>query len=176
MSGSTATLWRQLHEPDSPLSLVLYSSPAALNEVLETVRLVAPEEWKLIRTSDVEDAFVKPDVPLLLTPDNEAAAVLTLDGRREALLSRTAPAILFLLKDGSGEQQLRRAPGLASWLQGREFDPEPAQIDVEQERTRFTEIAGRSADEWLEAWGRGEIPDTLENSFLYQRALLLGSP
>ena len=81
---------------------------------------------------------------------------------------------LFLLKDGSGEQELRRAYGPASWLQGREFDPEPAAIDVEKERARFGEVTGRSPDAWLAAWTRGEIPDTLENSFLYQRALLLG--
>jgi hypothetical protein len=174
VSGSTATLWRQLHEDGSPLSLVLYSSPAALDDVIETVRLVAPPDWTLVRTRDVEDAFARPDVPLLLTPEHEAAAVLTLDGRREALLPRAMPAILFLLKDGSGEQALRRAPGLASWLQGREFDPEPATLDVAEERVRFAEVAGRSPDEWLQAWGRGDIPDTLDNSLLYQRALLLG--
>jgi hypothetical protein len=173
MSGSTATLWRHFHE-GAPLSLALYSSPAALEEILETVRLVAPDETKLVRTRDVEDAFTKPDVQLLLTPDDEAAAVATLDGRRDALLDRAATAILFLLKGGSGEQELRRSYGLASWLQGREFDPEPAEIDVAQERARFGEITGRSPDAWLAAWNRGEIPDTLDNSFLYQRALLLG--
>jgi hypothetical protein len=137
MSGSTATLLRQLHDVDCPLSLILYSSPAALEDVLETVRLIAPGGLNLARTRDVEDAFTKPDVPLLLTPDHEANAVATLDGRREALLDRTAPAILFLLKDGSGEQELRRSFGLASWLQGREFDPEPAQLDLERERERL---------------------------------------
>jgi hypothetical protein len=175
VSGSTATLWRQLHESGAPLSLVLYSSPAALDDVLETVQLVAPDGMKLLRTRDVEDAFARPDVPLLLTPDQEALAVATLDGRREALLERTATAILFLLKDGSGERELKgRAFGLASWLQGREFDPEPAEIDVAHERARFAEVTGRLPDAWLAAWGLGEIPDTLENSFLYQRALLLG--
>src|SRR5205823_273993 len=103
------------------------------------------------------------------------AAVLALDGRREALLDRTAPAILFLLKGGSGEHELRKAFGLASWLQGREFDPEPEELDVERERERFAEIAGRSPDDWLQAWRRGEIADTLENSFLYQRALVIGA-
>jgi hypothetical protein len=174
VSGSTATLWRQLQEGDAPLSLVLYSSPAALEEVIETVRLVAPEALKLVRTRDVEDVFTKPGVSLLLTPDDELASVVTLDGRREALVDRTATAILFLLKDGSGERELRRAFGLASWLQGREFDPEPAQLHVEEERARFARDTGRSPDAWLAAHGRGEIPDTLENSFLYQRALLLG--
>lgn len=176
MSGSTATLWRLLHEGDSPLFVVLYSSPAALDDVLETVRLMAPAEWRLTRAVDVEDAFTRPEIPLLLTPSDDASAVETLDGRREALLSRTVPAILFLLKDGLGEQKLRAAPGLASWIRGGVFDPEPAEIDLEQERARFAKLAGCPVQEWLEAWNRGEVPDTLDNSFLYQRALLLEEP
>jgi hypothetical protein len=172
VSGATGTLFRQLRE-GAPLCLVLYPNLGALDDLIETVRLVAPEHWELSRTADVEDAFHKGNAPLLLTPDNEAAAVRTLDGRREALVDREAPVILFLLKNGSGEQELKMAPGLASWLRESIYDPEPEEIDVEQERAQFEKIAGCSSRQWLEAWRRGEISDTLENSFLYQRALLL---
>jgi hypothetical protein len=153
--------------------VVFYYSPTARSDGIETVRLVAPEAWHLVETDAVEDAFQKPDTPLLLLPDDEAAAVATLDGRREALQDRTKPAILFLLKGGSGERTLRDAAGLASWLRGKEFDPEPPELDVNAERLRFKTLAGRPVEAWLEAWRRGEIPDTLDNNLLCQQALLL---
>jgi hypothetical protein len=153
--------------------VVFYSSLAAREEVLETVRLVAPEEWQFVETASVEDAFSHPGAPLLLTPEDEAAAVETLDGRRDALVDRTAPAILFLLKGGSGERALRGAPGLASWLRNQEFDPEPPDMDLQAERARFETLVGQPLEGWLNAWRRGKIPDTLENNLRYQRALLL---
>ncbi len=173
MSGSTGTLWSLLHQ-NSPVCLVLYSSVGTLDDTIETVRLVAPTSWRPTRTTNVEDAFKKQDEPLLLTPDDEVSAILTLDGRREALVERSEPVVVFLLKGGSGEQSLRRAPNLASWLRDGIFDPEPAEIDVEQEQRRFVEVTGRSPRQWLDVWQRGEIPDTLDNNVLYQRALLLG--
>jgi hypothetical protein len=154
--------------------LVLYANVGTLEDTIETVRLVAPITWQPTRTTDVEDAFRKPDEPLLLTPVDEVEAIMTLDGRREALIDRTAPVVLFVLKGGSGEQALHGAPNLAGWLRDGTFDPEPAEIDVAEEQTRFAKIAGSSPRQWLEAWQRGEIPDTLDNNVLYQRALLLG--
>jgi hypothetical protein len=173
VSGSTGTLWRQFNEGE-PLCLVLYSSLGALEDTIETVQLVAPSSWTPMRTTDIEDAFRKLDEPLLLTPRDEVAAILTLDGRREALLGRTAPAFMFILKGGGAEKALRTAPGLASWLGGHVFDPEPAEIDVEHEQHRFETETGQSSQQWLAAWQHGEIPDTLDNNLLYQRALLLG--
>jgi len=173
VSGSTGTLWGLLHQ-NSPVCLVLYSSIGTLDDTIETVRLVAPSLWRPTRTTDVEDAFRKQDEPLLLTPDDEVAAIMTLDGRREALIERAAPVIMFLLKGGSGEQALRRAPNLAGWLRDAIFDPEPGELDVEQEQCRFAEVTGRSPRQWLDAWQRGDIPDTLDNNVIYQRALLLG--
>ena len=172
MSGSTGTLWQQLRS-GAPVCVILYSSLAALEEVFETVSLVAPPEWRLQRTQDVEDAFRLSDTPLLLAVENEAAAIDALDGRRDQLSDRSVPVILFLLKGGSGEGALRDAPGLASWTRGQAFDPEPEEIDVDEERTRFSEVTGLLPEAWLAAWRRGDIPDTLENNFLRQRALLL---
>lgn len=177
MSGHTATLWRLIHEAEAPISLVLYSDPHHLEEVLAGVRLMAPDTWNLARTRLVEDAFSKLELPLLLTPADEAEAVATLDARRDALLSRTAPVLLFLLQDGAGEQRFRRAPFLASWLHGRVFDSEPQQIDIEVARKQFAAITRRSPEDWLEAWRRGEIPDAPDinpdGSFIYLRALFL---
>lgn len=173
MSGSTGTLWALLHQK-SPVGLVLYSSIGTLNDTIETVQLVAPSSWQPTRTTDVEDAFRKQDEPLLLTPDDEVAAIMTLDGRREALVDRTEPVILFILKGGGAEQALRWAPNLAGWLRDAVFDPEPAEIDLEQEQLRFAEETGRSPQQWLDAWRRGEIADTLDNNIIYQRAMLLG--
>ena len=172
MSGATGTLFRILQE-GTPLGLVLYPDLGALGDVIETVQLVAPESLRFIYTRDVEDAFTRLASPLLLTPDDEVATVRTLDGRREALLSREAPVILFLLKGGEGERALRHAPGLASWLQGRAFDPEPAVVELERERAAFEGLAGRTPRAFLAAWNQGELPDTLTNNLLYQRALLL---
>lgn len=172
MSGSTGTLWRQLRS-DSPLCVVLYSDLAELEEVIETVMLVAPIDWHMERSRDLEDAFRKPDTPLLLTVEHEAAAIEVLDGRRDQLTDRSAPAVLFLLKGGSAETALRYAPGLAGWLRGQAFDPEPDEIDEDLERERFRGETGQLPEEWLAAWRHGDIPDTLENNFIYQRALLL---
>lgn len=174
MSGSNGTLWRLLDEGD-PICLVLYPSFGALEETIETVRLLAPSTWTLARTADVEDAFRNLDVPLLLTPSDEVAAVRRLDGKRDALVERTAPVVLFVLKGGAAEHALAEAPGLASWLRGRVFDPEPEEIDVEQELRKFEQEAGRPPRDWLDAWYRGEIGDTLENNLRYQTALLLES-
>jgi hypothetical protein len=66
-------------------------------------------------TSDVADAFGDPGTILLLTlpTEKEEDAVLALDGRRDALLARTAPAVLFLLRGGGAEERLREdAAGL----------------------------------------------------------------
>ncbi|MCC6554265.1 MAG: hypothetical protein IT372_14885 [Polyangiaceae bacterium] len=137
--------------------------------------LLAPEEWDIDRADDVEDAFRDPEIPLLLTTEDEAGAVEVLNGRRDQLEERSAPVILFLLKGGSGARALREAEGLESWVRGQQYDPESAEIDVDQERNDFKAATCLPPEEWLAAWRHGRIPDTLKNNFAYQRALLLTS-
>ena len=174
MSDSTGTLWRILGE-DSPVAVVFYQSHSAREEILELAAILAPPERQQRRTSNVEDAFNEQNTLLFLTPEDEQRAVLTLDGRREALRNRTAPVVLFLMNGGDGEKRLREdAAGLESWLRGMEYDPERLPlIDVEGERARFIEKTGLSPEDWLVAWRGGSIADTTENNFLSHHAALL---
>ena len=111
---------------------------------------------------------------VLLTPADEAAAVAFLDLHRERMRNRVAPAVLFLLCDGSGERRLREAYALASWLRGREYDPTRApEVDAAATRETFTERTGSTPEAWLAAWRSGELADTLEHNLLAQEALLL---
>jgi hypothetical protein len=77
------------------------------------------------------------------------------------------------VRDGGGERALRDAAGLASWLRGNEYDPEPPPLDKEAECRKFEQREGRSPRQWVEAFRQGQIPDTLENNYRYQLALLL---
>lgn len=174
MSDSTGTLWRILGE-DSPVAVVFYQSPSAREEILELAMILAPADRQQRRTVNVNDAFGDEDKLLFLTPEDEQGAVLTLDGRREALRNRTAPVVLFLMSGGDGEKRLRNdAAGLESWLRGMEYDPERlAPLDVQGERAHFMEKTGFSPEEWLVAWQGGSIADTTENNFLSHHAALL---
>ncbi|MEP7122076.1 MAG: hypothetical protein ABJE95_14250 [Byssovorax sp.] len=174
MSDSTGTLWRILSE-DTPVAVVFYQSPSAREEILELATILAPAERQYRRTANVHDAFSEEDMILFLTPEDEQRAVLTLDGRREALRNRTAPVVLFLMSGGDGEKRLRNdAAGLESWLRGMEYDPERlAPIDVEAERARFAEKTGLLPEDWLIRWRGGSIADTTENNFLSHHAALL---
>ncbi len=174
MSDSTGTLWRILSE-DSPVAVIFYQSPSAREEILELATILAPEEREPKRSSNVEDAFCDEDKLLFLTPQDEQGAVLTLDGRRDALRNRTAPVVLFLMNGGDGEKRLREdAAGLESWLRGMEYDPERlAPLDVESERAHFKEKTGLSPEEWLVGWRGGSIADTIENNFLSHHAALV---
>jgi hypothetical protein len=173
MSNSTGVLWRILRE-GNPVAVVFYPELITRDALIEEVKLLAPPERTVIQSSDVNAAFQNGDVIVLLTPDDQEAAVATLDRRREEMRDRTAPAVLFLLCDGSGEQRLREAFALASWLRGREYDPtRPQTIDTEAARRAFEERTGQKPEQWLAAWQAGELPDTLENNLLSHEALLL---
>jgi hypothetical protein len=177
VSSSTGVLWRILRE-GNPVAVIYYPESATREALLEQVALLAPEDRSVIRARDVEAAFRDPDAIVLLTVDDEPGAVDLLNRRREELVDRTAPAILFLLCDGTGEERLREAFALASWLRGREYDPtRPDPIDAGAAREAFRERTGRSAEAWLSAWRAGALPDTLENNLLSHEALLLeGDP
>jgi hypothetical protein len=174
VSDSTGTLWKILND-QSPVAVVFYSSHAAREDLLDLARLMAPSERPIRQTDNVDDAFRELDTILLLTPADEQAAVLTLDGRRDALRDRTAPVVLFLLRGGSADERLRtEAAGLESWLRGMEYDPERlTPLDLTSERTQFEQQTGQAPEAWLSAWRRGDIEDTLDNNLLAHRATLL---
>ena len=173
MSASTGVLWRILRS-GSPVAVVFYPESTTRAALMEEVELMAPPERRVIRAQEIEAAFQDMDAIVLLTPENEARAVELLDLRREGLRARSAPAVLFLLCDGSGERRLREAYALASWLRGREYDPTRAPaVDVTAARQAFEERTGQTPEAWLLAWRTGSLSDTLENNLLAQEALLL---
>lgn len=173
MSSSTGVLWRILRE-GNPVAVIYYPESATREALLDQVQLLAPEDRRVLRARDVQAAFRDLDAIVLLTPDDEAGAVDVLDRRREDLVDRTAPAVLFLLCDGTGELRLRQAFALASWLRGREYDPTRSEnIDADAARKAFEERTGRAVDAWLSAWRSGALSDTLENNLLSHEALLL---
>jgi hypothetical protein len=173
VSASTGVLWRILRE-GNPVAVIYYPESATREDLLEQAELMAPPERKILRASDIEAAFRDPEAIVLLTLDDEVGAVEALDQRREALLDRTAPVVLFLLCDGSGERRLQEAYALASWIRGREYDPtRTGNIDADSARRAFEERAGQTPEAWLEAWQADGLPDTLENNLLAHEALLL---
>jgi hypothetical protein len=173
VSTSTGTLWRILGE-GTPLAVVFYPELVTRQGLAEQVELVAPAGRRIVRANEVEAAFRDGDAIVLLLLDDEAGAVETLDRRRDELIDRTAPAVLFLLCDGSGEQKLRDAFALASWIRGREYDPTRAEpADVDAARCDFETATGRSPEAWLAMWRGGELPDTTENNLRAHEARLL---
>ncbi|MCA9627417.1 MAG: hypothetical protein KC766_07115, partial [Myxococcales bacterium] len=119
-----------------------------------------------VRRTDVESALQENDALVLLIPENEREAVLELDGSRDRILGndprRTTPIVLFLLREGDGEQALAsEAPSLRSWIGGSDTDPEAlAEVDVEVERRAFREQHGETPDVWLARWRAGAVPTT----------------
>lgn len=173
MSASTGVLWRILRE-GNPVAVIFYPESATREALIEQVELLAPEERRVIHARDVEAAFRDLDAIVLLMLDDEPGAVDILNRRREDLVKRTAPVVLFLLCDGTGEVRLREAFALASWLRDREYDPTRSEaIDAGAAREELEERTGRPAGAWLSAWRAGALQDTLENNLLSHEALLL---
>ncbi len=176
MRDASAALWKALRS-QTPVVIVLYEDAGLREELISEMKTMAPVGASFRQSSDVEDAFRMPDSLLFLVPTDERQAVLTLDGRRDALPERHSPVVLLLIRDGDGVRSLSDAPGLASWVQGSEVDPHRlAQIDLRRERERFKEMTGRWPEEWLAAYRLGQIPDTLENGLWASRAGLLEEP
>lgn len=173
MSVSTGTLWRILTE-GTQLAVIYYPEAITREALAEQVELLAPEGRRVVRATDVGAAFADRDAIVMLLVTDEAGAVETLNLRRDELIDRTAPAVLFLLCDGTGEQKLREAFALASWIRGREYDPTRAlPVDVEAARGDFVGATGWSPEAWLDAWRRGELADTTENNLRGHEARLL---
>lgn len=179
MSASTGNLLTLLGGHD-PVGVVFYRDDESRKDLIELCKLLAPKERSLRPATAVEDAYLKENknAVLLITPTDEIGAVRTLEGRREELLDREAPAVLFLMQDGSGERFLNRdAPALSSFLRGLTYDPEPPnnEAEIEERRASFELKHGRTPDEWLRAWqnDEDEIEDTADSNLTAHEAWVL---
>jgi hypothetical protein len=182
MSGSTGVLM-ELLEGHDPAGIAFYRDDEAREDLVGLCKLLAPEERPPRRTATIEDVFrdENRDAVLLLTPPmgDEAEALRTMEGRREQLLARDAPAILFLLRGGAAETVLNRdVPALASFLRGLTYDPEAPvnEADLEDRRAAFEQKHGRTPSQWLDAWGADEIADTGDNNLWAHEAWVLRRP
>lgn len=161
-----------------PVGVVFYRDDEAREDLVELCKLLSSTERPRRRSTTIEDVFriENENVVLLLTPLDEAAAIRTLEGRREGLLAREAPAILFLMQDGEAERLLnRKAPALSSFLRGLTYDPEPPRDDEDlaKKRESFRERHAWEPDEWLRSWRRGEMEDTADNNLTAHEAWAL---
>lgn len=173
MRDPIAETWAALNAGE-PLIVMHYGDFGLRDSLLdETQSLIVPGA-DIARTECIDDLFTRLDTVLLFTPADEAAAVFELDGRRDALLARTAPAVLFLLRGGSGDDALRHAPGLASWVRQHMLDPERvAAIDPAAERAAFEAATGHTPEAWLERHGSEDCPRETQHTARLFRALLL---
>ena len=127
-----------------------------------------------LRTASVDEAIATPDRMVLLVTEDERAMIDELDGRRDQLLTRTQPVVLFLLRDGDGRIALAKAPSLSSWVRGSDVDADQlAEVDVPAERARFQVETGQTVEDWLVAWRAGTVQHDGETlSRAYWAALL----
>ncbi len=175
MRDSTGALWKLLRT-GKPLACVLYEDFAAREALVELSYLIAPNEFELRRTEELEESLDpgQRNAVMLFVPHNEIEAIRGLDARRAQLAQRTAPMVLFLLRRGSGVQELAVRRGLAALLRDQEVDPD--EIDraaIDLERARFCSELQQTPEEWLEAWRAGQKADTPANNLVLHQALLL---
>lgn len=175
MRDSTGALWKLLRT-GKPLACVLYEDFAAREALLELSYLIAPSEFEVRRTEELAESVdpAQQNALVLFTPRSEIDAVRGLDARRELLARRTAPLVLFLLRRGSGVEELAGRRGLAAMLREQEIDPD--EIDraaTEVERTRFCRELRQTPEEWLSAWRAGQKANTPESNLVLHQALLL---
>lgn len=175
MRDSTGALWKLLRT-GKPLACVLYEDFAAREALVELSYLIAPNEFELRRTEELEESLDpgQRNAVVLLVPHNEIEAIRGLDARWAQLAQRTAPMVLFLLRRGSGVQELAVRRGLAALLRDQEVDPDEIDRAVtEVERARFCSELQQTPEEWLEAWRAGQKADTPANNLVLHQALLL---
>lgn len=175
MRDATTALWKVLRA-GKPIATVLYEDFTAREQLLELSYLVAPSIYEVYRTERAEDAFLEDRLGalLLLAPRNEIDAVRRLDASRLELERRSAPVVLFLLRRGSGLQELVVRRGLAAMLREQEVDPEDLDlIEMDRERQQFSDDMRQTPEEWLAAWRAGEKGDTPANNLILHQALLL---
>jgi hypothetical protein len=180
VSASTGDLLTLLGG-NGPVGVVFYRDDHGRDDLLDLCELLAPKDRALRETTAIEEAFGEAhrSTILLLTPDDEVEAVRTLEGRREQLREREAPAILFLMQDGSAEHVLNKdAPAFSSFLRGLTYDPEPMpyEADLAGQRAGFAKTHGCTPDEWLEAWRTDKLEDDANNNLTAQDAWVLQMP
>jgi hypothetical protein len=175
MRDSTGALWKLLRT-GKPLACVLYEDFAAREALVELSYLIAPNEFELRRTEELDESLdpAQRNAVVLFVPHNEIEAIRGLDAGRAALAQRTAPMVLFLLRRGSGLQELAVRRGLAAMLREQEVDPDEIdRASTEQERARFCAELRQTPEEWLESWRAGQKADTPESNLVLHQALLL---
>ena len=175
MRDSTGALWKLLRT-GRPLACVLYEDFSAREALVELSYLIAPNEFEVRRTEELSETLHpgQENTVVLFVPHSEIEAIRGLDAYREALLRRTAPLVLFLLRRGSGVQELAARRGLAALLREQEIDPD--EIDratTDLERSRFSSELKQTPEEWLLAWREGHKADSPENNLVLHQALLL---
>lgn len=175
MRESTNALWKLLRS-DRPIACVLYEDWGAREQLIELSYLVAPSDYEVHRTESLDEVFREDrrGTLLLLAPANEIDALRKLDAHRDDIQKRAAPVVLFLLRRGSGLQELAVRRKLAEMLRDQELDPaELDSVEIDQERQRFCDAVTQTPEEWLDAWRAGQVADTPENNLLLHQALLL---
>lgn len=164
---------------DDPLLVVLYGYEQQRQDLLEQVPLLLPPGTPIRVVHDPDEMFSDGSTVLLLTPFDELEALRVIEGRREGLLDRQRPAVLFLLRGGSAMKHLSsvESAGLLSWLRGRIIDVDRVdQIDAPRARARFTQLTGRVPEDWLKDWYHGALDDTEQNQALFHQASLISAP
>src|SRR6267143_116379 len=100
---SSGKLWMLLNS-GSPIVLVYYESIPDLERLLQEATLYSPEPDKVFRTNDVDAAILHPTDIVLLTPGDPAMALKNLYGRRDALVDRELPVVLFIQLDSDASK------------------------------------------------------------------------
>lgn len=174
MREATSDLASILERSPGMVIVYYFENDARERLLADVVSLAPPADSK--RTASLGEALANPDSLILLTPEDEANAVVDLDGSRDRFLlpPRTQPVVLFLLRGGDGERALTTCPSLASWVRGQEIDPDKmAQIDGPAGRAKFEQEAGSTPEQWLLAWRSGGLPSTATNLARSYHAMLL---
>ena len=176
MWDSVNNIWSALQQP--PLIIMLYDDYGLLESAQEEVASIANPSWPVQRVSTVDEALSTPaDTLALLAPADEVATVEELDGGRDRFVDRVVPVVVFLLRGGSGERALAKAPSLLSWVRSNLIDPSVQdQFDADAAREEFIRFAGKTPEEWLAMRSRGELDGSPEHLGLTYRALLLEGP
>lgn len=168
---STSSLLHAVRQAE-PLAVVIYPDSEQRAHLMDEIVDLHGDEW--VSLTDPTALFTADDRPTFVLPADEGACVRLLERRREALVDREGPIVLFLLRGGTGQDALRDTPALKSWILGKEVDPLALEdVDLDVARGDFRRLTGHTAAEWLRAWRAGSIAETTEAHALAHRALLI---